>query len=317
MFLCVSPNPAVDKRLRLDSLVPGRIHRIHKAEAHAGGKAAHVAMVLKALGHDVSWLGLIGGEVGKSVLSGMQRLGIDARGASVAQNMRENLELVEDDGRVTEFLEPGPSVSSAEQRQFEAECRSAFSHGGEQLNVIFSGSLPQGVPPDLYPRLIVFAHEFRCRAFLDTSGEPLRLGLTARPFFAKPNREEAEHLLDMTIDSLGAASSAVRRILDLGVGSAALSLGKDGLLYGSSDRTELFFAPALKLPVKSAVGCGDSALAGFASSLAGTDAARDVLRLAAACAAANCIADAPGAVAHTDVINFQKQIEVQLLSSLA
>ena len=317
LFLCVSPNPAIDKRARLDSLAPGRTHRIRNLEAHAGGKAAHVAMVLKALGRDVSWLGFIGGEAGRSVVSGLQRLGIDARVVGIAQNTRVNLELVEDDGRVTEILEPGPIVSSAEHEQFVTECRFAFSQYCEGLSVIFSGSLPQGVPSDLYARLIALAHQFRCRTFLDTSGESLRLGLNARPFFVKPNRDEAEHLFDTRIDSVSAATNAVRRLLDLGAGSAALSMGKDGLLYGSPDRTEFFFAPALPLPVKSAVGSGDSALAGFASAIAGAETTGDALRLAAACAAANCIADAPGAVAPLNVLKFRQQIEVQLVSSVA
>src|SRR5262249_59951359 len=106
MFLCVSPNPAVDKRLRLDSLVPGRIHRIHKAEAHAGGKAAHVAMVLKALGHDVSWLGLIGGGGGENGLSRMQRMGLCARRARGARKTPPELHRREDRDRGTGFLVP-------------------------------------------------------------------------------------------------------------------------------------------------------------------------------------------------------------------
>jgi hypothetical protein len=38
------------------------------------------------------------------------------------------------------------------------------------------------------------------------------------------------------------------------------------------------------------------------------------LRLAAACAAANCLADSPGAAKLKDIQNFQKQIVVQTLA---
>src|SRR5437762_3146995 len=49
MFLCVSPNPAIDKRITLPALIPGEIHRAQTAQAFPGGKSAHVAMAFIAL----------------------------------------------------------------------------------------------------------------------------------------------------------------------------------------------------------------------------------------------------------------------------
>ena len=49
MFVCISVNPAMDKRIRLAKLLPGHVHRASDSEAAAGGKAVHVAMVLRAL----------------------------------------------------------------------------------------------------------------------------------------------------------------------------------------------------------------------------------------------------------------------------
>jgi len=85
------------------------------------------------------------------------------------------------------------------------------------VSVIFSGSLPAGAPVDRYAGLIQLAHEFRCRTYLDTSGESLRRALAARPHFVKPNRDEAAGVLGLPIDSLalpqaqsGASSDLVR-----------------------------------------------------------------------------------------------------------
>ena len=41
MFICVSLNPAVDKRLRLERLRVGNVNRAYEAESAPGGKAAH------------------------------------------------------------------------------------------------------------------------------------------------------------------------------------------------------------------------------------------------------------------------------------
>jgi tagatose 6-phosphate kinase len=95
------------------------------------------------------------------------------------QATRTNLEIVEDDGTVTEILEPGSAPSDMEWTAFEPACRLMFAEGGEDARVILSGSLPAGASPDSHARLIKIAHEFHCTTVLDTSGEALRLGLAA------------------------------------------------------------------------------------------------------------------------------------------
>src|ERR1700748_3480475 len=81
-FICVSLNPAIDKRLRLDALKPGRVNRATEAIPTPGGKAAHVAMVLRALGADPLWLGFAGGPNGDSLLQGLRDLSIRAEGVA-------------------------------------------------------------------------------------------------------------------------------------------------------------------------------------------------------------------------------------------
>jgi 1-phosphofructokinase family hexose kinase len=315
MFICVSPNPAIDKRLRVPHLAPGQINRACTVQAFPGGKSAHVAMVLRTLGESPVWTGLVGGSTGSELVAGLSALGIHTHPAEMTQPTRTNLEVVEDSGRVTEILEPGAAPSAEELDAFEKACEALFAQGREEAVVIFSGSLPAGVAPDFYARLIALSQQFGGSAFLDASGDPLRLALLAKPQFVKPNREEAAHLLGMPIESLSAASLAVRKLLSLGARSAALSLGAEGLLFCAAAAAPIVFAPALSLPVRSTVGCGDSALAGFARALALNASAEDAVRLAAACAAANCLADSPGAARLADIQRFQSQILVQTLPS--
>jgi len=315
MFICVSPNPAIDKRLRVPSFAPGQVNRARTAQAFPGGKSAHVAMVLRTLGESPVWTGLAGGATGSEVVAGLSALGLDPHPCDMAQPTRTNLEVVEDSGRVTEILEPGAAPSAEELNTFEKTCETLFAQGGESAVVIFSGSLPAGVAPDFYARLIGLSHQFGCRAFLDASSDSLRVALAAKPQFVKPNRDEAVCLLETPIESLSAASSALRKLLSLGACSAAISLGAEGLLFCTAADAPIVFAPALSLPVRSTVGCGDSALAGFARAFALKSSAEDAVRLAAACAAANCLADSPGAARLADIQRFQRQILVQTLPS--
>src|SRR5271163_4567025 len=264
MFICVSPNPAIDKRLTVPSLQRGLVNRVLAIQRFPGGKALHVAMVLQTLGGQAHWVGPCGGANGEELKAGLSYLGIRASTCVVGQPTRTNLEIVEEDGTVTEILEPGPPLSPAEWKQFEFTCQRAFTEEPERSVVIFSGSLPANSRPELYADLIRSARKSSCQIFVDTSGEPLRLTLAAEPDFVKPNREEVAQVLGAAVNTISEASAAINKLLGLGARSVALSLGSEGLLFCASKEAPVLFAPALSLRPSSTVGCGDSALAGFA-----------------------------------------------------
>ena len=311
MFLCVSANPAIDKRITLPALVPGEIHRAQTAQSFPGGKSTHVAMVLKALGAEPHWIGMCGGASGEHVVAGLRSLGVTPHSVPVLGQTRTNLEIVDDANDVTEIREPGEPVSPEETAAFERECKKLFEKGGESMAIIFSGSLPPSAPDDLYARLIASARDSRCLTLLDTSGEALRAGLSARPDFVKPNRDEAAAIVNFAVDSNDAAAEAVRQLVTLGARSVALSLGSSGMIYAPDENSPLLFSPAVPLRPRSTVGCGDAALAGFAHSFCSGAAPAEALRKATACAAANCLADTPGAVRAEIIREFEAQVRVE------
>jgi len=314
MFLCVSPNPAIDKRMTLPVLIPGEIHRAKTVRAFPGGKSTHVAMALKALGAEPLWIGPCGGSTGAELLAGLKKLGINAHSVPQIGETRTNLEIIDDAGIVTEIREPGSPVSAAELSAFERACNELFEKGRESTTVIFSGSLPVGAPNNFYASLTSAARAAGCRTFLDTSGEPLRLALASHPDFVKPNRDEAATALDVKIASRESVANALSQFLSRGACSAAISLGADGMIYAPGKSTSELFAPAVPLTPKSTVGCGDAALAGFAFALSAGSSPENALRTAAACAAANCLADSPGAIDKNVVNKFQRQIRVEIFT---
>jgi len=311
MFLCVSPNPAIDKRMTLPVLIPGEIHRAQTVQAFPGGKSAHVAMVLKALGAEPLWIGPCGGSTGAELLAGLKKLGVNAHSVAAAGETRTNLEIIDDARIVTEIREPGSPVSEAELAAFERACNELFEKGEKSTTVVFSGSLPVGAPNSFYANLIAAARAAGCRTFLDTSGEPLKLALASQPDFVKPNRDEAAAALDLRIASRESTANALSQFLSRGAGSAAISLGADGMIYAPGKSAPALFAPAVPLTPKSTVGCGDAALAGFAFALSSGSSAENALRTAAACAAANCLADSPGAIDKDVIDKLRSQVRIE------
>jgi len=314
MFLCVSANPAIDKRLRLTRLTPGQVHRAVEALPTPGGKAAHVAMVLHELGADPLWIGFAGGANGQELMSGLGKRNIRVLGIPIKEATRENLEIIEDDGVVTEILEPGPACSELEIKNLLDACGLAFTAPEEPKIAVLSGSLPQTAPMDLYARLIRLGNSHGCKMFLDSSGEALRLGLAAQPYFVKPNREEAEWLTGTTLGNAAAGAGAVRQLIAEGAKSAAISLGDSGLLWRPADSECVYRAHPVKVAVRSAVGSGDATVAAFAFAAGSEMSAEETLRLAAACGAANCLAESPGNVQASDIRRLQKEVRIEILS---
>ena len=310
MFLCISANPAIDKRMRVAQLHVGRVNRVSVVQPNPGGKAAHVAMALQALEADPLWIGFAGGASGLELDTGLREIGIRTHPVTMAQSTRENLEILDSNGGVTEILEPGGAPTKQEVLAFQAACEREFEAGGEKQIVIISGSLPPGMEADWYSRLIREAHAKGCTVFLDTSGEALRSGLAAGPDFVKPNRHEAEELTGVPITDSPSATNALHKVIQAGAKSAAISLGENGLVY-CSGRGEIYFARPPKVKVKSTVGCGDATVAGFAYAADSNLPAREAVLLAAACGTANCLAEAPGRVSLSDIRTFQKEMQIE------
>jgi len=311
MLVCISANPAIDRRLRLENITVGEINRALSAEPFPGGKAAHVAMVAKALGVDVMWVGFLGGAAGEQCESGLSAVGVPLTVIRTQSETRVNLELVSADGKVTEILEPGGAVTEGEVERLLTTCRDLFAESEPGTQVALSGSLPPGAPADLYAELIRLAHHYGCRTLLDTSGDALRQGLDAAPDFVKPNRNEASAFVNYSIDNTNSAAEAMQTFFAAGAKSVAISLGPGGIIWQRSGAVDLFVSQPSRLANCSPVGCGDAALAGFAVAHERGLSDEETLRLATACGSANCLADAPGRVNCSDVWRLAQEIEMR------
>jgi 1-phosphofructokinase family hexose kinase len=317
MLVCISANPAIDRRLRLENIAVGEINRALSAQPFPGGKAAHVAMVAKTLGLDVMWVGFLGGSAGEQCESGLTEFGVPLTVIRTQSETRANLELISADGRITEILEPGGMVTEGEVERLLATCRDLFSESEPGTQVAISGSLPPGAPSDLYAELIRLAHVYDCRTLLDTSGDALREALGAAPDLVKPNRYEAADFAGYSIDSATSAVEATQVFFTTGAKNVAISLGADGMVWQRAASSDAFVSKSFPLPDCSSVGCGDAALAGFAVAHERGLSDEETLRLATACGSANCIAEAPGRVNASDVHRLAQQVAVRRVAACA
>jgi 1-phosphofructokinase family hexose kinase len=306
-LLCVSLNPAIDRRITVAQFRVGEVNRASSVDPAAGGKAAHVAFAATALGAEVRWLAFLGAPDGEACRAGIEARGVIPVVVPIAARTRTNLEIIdESSGKITEVLEPGPVIHEEElvdfARHFTVELRSAPT-------VILSGSLPKNVPDLFYAKLVKTAKDAGCRVFLDASGEPLTQALSASPDVIKPNREESGAILKRKIGTVEDAVAAAQELRARGPKTVILSLGAEGAVVVDADHALLGIPPPID--AISTVGSGDSFLAGWAVGAAfGGPSVAETLRLAIACGTANCRAESPGVLSRKLVKDLQGRVKI-------
>jgi 1-phosphofructokinase family hexose kinase len=313
-IVCVSANPATDRRVYVDSLVLGEVNRGRNSLAMPGGKAAHVAMAARSLGVEANWIGFLGGAIGEEVEAELRKLAINVSPIRTRASTRVNLEIIENSGKITEVLEPGGKISANEQTELLRLYSQNLSEKWKGALVAISGSLPPGLGADFCGALIDIAREAGSAVFLDTSGDALKAGLIVKPKFVKPNRQEVEVLLGRTLPDLQAVVAAAREVISLGAESVTITLGAEGLVWLEGKDGPAWFAQPPRLKAISTVGCGDTTLAGFAYAALQGLSGEKALRFATACGAANCLAEFEGRISLSEVQSLIPKVSIESLS---
>lgn len=309
MILCVNANAAVDKTAIVSPFRLNAIHRPQQVLALPGGKGGNVARALRTLGDDPMMIGWVGGFAGQFIEDALHREGIATNVVRTSSESRTCLSILDpENGTLTEIYERGEPIAPESLTELVELFRSSVAGCAA---VTLSGSLPAGVPTDFYARLIEIAHAAAVPVYLDASGEPLRLGLAAKPDFIKPNRHEFAVLMGDDFaahDDLVAAAGEVARRYDTTV---VLSLGADGAIGASG--TDIWHAQPPPVTIVSAVGSGDSLVAGVVHRLVAGGSLADALRSGVAAGTANALRLGAGQFSREDYDRIFANVTVERL----
>lgn len=288
-ILTLTLNPAVDVATAVERVVDTHKLRCEAASRYPGGGGINAARVIQRLdgAHaDCLALYLAGGVAGDLLEQMLAAEGVTSRRLHIAGETRENFAVKErSTGREFRFVLPGPAVSAVEwasaQHFFEALMPAP-------RYLVLSGSLPPGLPPQAYAELARRANARGTRVVLDTSGTPLALALEAGVYLVKPSLGELAGIAGRPLADEAAQVAAARQIVaDRRAEIVALTLGERGALLVSSDET--IRVEALPVSVSSAIGAGDSFLAGLIVVLRRGEDLASAARLAQAAASATLL----------------------------
>lgn len=282
MILTVTLNPAVDKNYKAGELIIGHVNRMRTSVSIAGGKGINVTKILREYDYPVCAMGFLGGYTGAFIEAYLRSQGVERRFVHIEGETRSSINIIADNGYVTEILEPGPEIDEDSLKEFIARYEAILPKC--ELAVL-SGSLPSGLPGDTYASLIERARFRGIKTILDTSGEALKKGIEARPYMIKPNQKELEYIVGHKLVNREAVKTAALEVHKGGIAHVVVSMGKKGLMEACSGK--VYFAAAAKVKTVNTVACGDSVVASYAMSIMDGELGPKVLRRAAAISAAN------------------------------
>ena len=307
MILTVTPNPAVDRVYVLEKVDYGEVNRVREATCSAGGKGINVARVAKILGEHTDAAGFAGGRNGQYICEQISLLGIGDKFTEIKGETRVCTNITQAETS-TEFLEKGPFVTSGECDEFIKN----FENNLDRYDVIVvSGSIPPGVPEDLYPQMICKANAEGKIIIADTSGQSLISAIKAKPFMVKPNVYELSALFKKEIKGAEDIKDVLSALKNAGIKLPVVSAGKDGCYSFLEGKVYHFVPPDVN--VINPVGSGDSFVAGLAVGLMRKQSMMDTIKLAMACGTANTQFSQTGLVSAELVEKFFGEITVSMI----
>jgi 1-phosphofructokinase family hexose kinase len=315
MIITVTLNAAIDKTLAVPNFRLGRRHRAVEQTSMAGGKGVNVARALKTLGQPVIATGVAGGPTGTRIIEQLTDEAILNDFVRIREESRTSTAVVDPTSNdQTEINERGPTVSAPELELFVDKL--LYLAKGAAV-CVFSGSLPRGVPLELYGDLITEIQKLGVVTVLDSEGEALRLASRAEPTVVTPNELEAEELVGHEFSDPDDRLAAVREIVELGPKEAIVTLPTGCVAmvgdHGEPDLYRATIEPGV-VDARSTVGSGDAFLAGYVAARYGEQPPEACLRFAVACGAESVQHFGAGVIDPREVERLVPEVNVEVVS---
>lgn len=312
MIVTVTLNAALDRTVSVPNFQRGHRHRASQGLTLAGGKGINIARALKRLGKPVVATGLAGGRTGTRIVEELTAEAILNDFVRIADESRTTTAVVDPtSASYTEIVEWGPHVEP-EELEMLMEKLHYLANGAEA--VIFAGSLPRGVAESFYAEAIRDLKRRNVQSVLDSDGQPLRLGTEAEPFLVTPNQPEAEGLVGQEFSDDDDFLMALDAIAEMGAQNVLITheAGCVGR-FREERRVRRFRALAPRLEAVSAVGSGDTLLAGFIAARVERRSTEESLRSAVAAGAVSTLQVGAGRFEPRELGRIAAEVRVEEL----
>lgn len=257
MIYTLTTNPSLDYILDVDEFVLGKTNRSQSEYLFAGGKGINVSIVLNNCKQATCALGFVSGFTGEEIVRQVQEMNIlndfiklDASPSRINVKLHSSVE--------TEVNAQGPLLDEHAMSRLYTKLDKLQS--GDTL--VLAGSKALGCDDMFYANIMKRLANKNIRIIVDSTKDLLSNTFNENPFLIKPNKDEIEDLLHITINSDDDLLSAAQTIQKMGVRNVLVSLGSKGAFLLDEDG-QSYRANAPQGQLINSVGAGDSMVAGF------------------------------------------------------
>ena len=257
MIQIISLNPAMDRTLYVNEFSIGQVHRSFQYSVLPGGKGLNVARFIKEVndGIPIDVIGFAGGETGRYLVDDCKKFGIKESFVKIKEETRVCVIIV-DKEHSTVINENGPTVNEYEITAFKNTV-----DNNTELAVI-CGSVPNGVPVNLYAELVKSYKRNSAKVFIDANGKQLENAVIEGPDLIKVNVEEFAQLFHSSqLLSLDDQILRAHELFTYGIQTVMITNGAHGSLVITKNKSVLLTPPKVK--AVNTTGCGDAFFAGL------------------------------------------------------
>ena len=258
-IITLTLNPALDKSIAVPKLVPEKKLKCSHLIIEPGGGGINVSRAIHKLGGSSEAVYLSGGYTGKRFEALLSSENIVSTALPISGDTRENFIVLDESVDLQyRFGVEGPGVNKAEWLQV----LQYISKQDDISYIVASGSLPPGVPVDIFGQLATIAKQKNAKLVVDTSGEALQHAVNEGVFMIKPNLAELSSLYGkekLVQEEIITAAKTI--IAKGGCEIMVISMGAEGAMLVTA--SEIFQVKPPAVTIHSTVGAGDSMVAGI------------------------------------------------------
>ncbi len=263
-IITITFSPCIDKSTSVSSLVAEKKLKCTAPKLEPGGGGINVARAIKKLGGQATAVLPSGGYTGKFFNYLLEKENITAVIIETVNETRENF-IVLDEATSNQFRFGMPGTVLSEKEWYQ--CLQAVQEMDNPQFIIASGSLPPGMPTNVFMQLAKIAKSKNAKFIVDANGGALQQALDEGVYLIKPNIGELAALAGKNELRPEDVKVIAKEIIATGKCEVVVvSMGAEGAMLVTKDIAETIAPPAVKR--KSTVGAGDSMVAGIVFYLA-------------------------------------------------
>jgi 6-phosphofructokinase 2 len=281
-IITITFSPCIDKSTSAPELIPEKKIKCSTPKLEPGGGGVNVARAIRKLGGEATAIYPAGGYTGQHFIKLMAEEAVPSVIIKTENETRENIIVLDEStNHQYRFGMPGTELTETEWKQI----LNAIEEIKDVEFIVASGSLPPGVPPDIFARIAIIAKKKSSKFIVDTSGEALNHAVNKGVYLLKPNLGELASLIGKTYLEPGEAYIAARQIIEKGnCDVIVVSMGRAGAILITKETVMKYSLPPVK--IKSTVGAGDSMVAGIVLKLSKGKNLDEAVRYGVACGTA-------------------------------